>query len=448
MRPLGNDTSCIEPLESRLLLDGVPYTISTVRDGTGSRLLIYGTNAADGIFVRPAAGGLSVSDQNGNETTTSGNFSSIEVHGRNGADSIHVIGAITLPTFLYGDAGRDSIFGGGGDDTIYSGAGRGSMAGRRGNDTLISMDNNSVVALRGGAGNDSFWYNTRPGEGPSDVSAIELANGFVHEVHAFAQSGVSAATTAGPTANIKLADPIVTNATFAYKDFSDNPLFSSAGPSPTDVRQGYVGDCYFMATLAAIARVNPDIIRQSVADLGDGTYAVRFRAGGLETYIRVDGDLPTSGNTPAYARLGAQGSTWVAILEKAFAYYRNGSGTYASLGGGWMSEAFADFGYGAESITSVTDGVALLNLIRTLLLQNKAVTLAVRNVAGTPLIANHAYTVDRVIVDAAGNPTFLRLRNPWGYDGAGSDSNYWDGYVKITPQQAMQVFWAVQAAIV
>jgi hypothetical protein len=41
-----------------------------------------------------------------------------------------------------------------------------------------------------------------------------------------------------------------------------------------------------------------------------------------------------------------------------------------------------------------------------------------------------------VTTDAAGKATALRLRNPWGEDGAGNDSTD-DGYVTVTPQQAL-----------
>jgi len=41
---------------------------------------------------------------------------------------------------------------------------------------------------------------------------------------------------------------------------------------------------------------------------------------------------------------------WVAILEKRFTFYRQSKGTYASISGGWMSEAFTAMGRSASSI--------------------------------------------------------------------------------------------------
>src|SRR5205085_4339148 len=98
-----------------------------------------------------------------------------------------------------------------------------------------------------------------------------------------------------------------------------HPLFASDGPKEDDIRQGKVGDCYFLSVLSSVAKIDPWRVRQSVLDLGDGTYAVQFNRDGRKVFIRVDADLPTwADGSLAYAHLGSQGSLWVAILEKAF----------------------------------------------------------------------------------------------------------------------------------
>src|SRR5437016_8042562 len=107
------------------------------------------------------------------------------------------------------------------------------------------------------------------------------------------------------------------------------------------------------------------------------------------------------------------------------------------MSAGWMIEAFISLGACATSIWtgSVGDSASLISQIDTLLSSGKAVTFAVNNVpAGVPLVGNHAYTVDAVIDN--GDGTFnLRLRNPWGVDGAGNDGVN-DGYVTLTAAQA------------
>jgi len=50
-----------------------------------------------------------------------------------------------------------------------------------------------------------------------------------------------------------------------------------------------------------------------------------------------------------------------------------------------------------------------------------------------PIIGSHAYTVAATFVNAG--TQYITVRNPWGYDGAGSDGNPSDGLVTITLAQ-------------
>lgn len=246
------------------------------------------------------------------------------------------------------------------------------------------------------------------------------------------------------------ADPTTTSANYQYRSFAGNPLFADAGPVASDVSQGAVGDCYFLATLAAIADVNPAQIRQSVVDLGDGTYAVQFERGSATVYVRVDADLPTwhGGGSLVYADLGAQGSMWVAVMEKAFAYFRTGIASYAELDRGWMAEASTVLGLSSTSRYTRPAQQTLMNLVASELAAGKAVTYASGTVVnGAPLVSSHAYNVVSVGYNASGVATTLRLRNPWGVDGVGGDGVN-DGYVTITAAQAFACFLAVTAAVV
>jgi len=243
-----------------------------------------------------------------------------------------------------------------------------------------------------------------------------------------------------------LADPTDAGTTV---NMSSQPLFSSTGPSKDDIDQGGLGDCGTMSTLGAIAKTNPNKIRQTVVDLGDGTYAAQFFSGGSKVFVRVDGDLATwaAGN-------GAQSSTWVRVMEKAFATFR--SNTYASVASRWMSDVFTDLG--ATNITSHwswSSGTDLLNKIATELAAGKAVTVSTdaSGITGTcPCVANHAYMVERVNYTAVylwgvgfvNIATSVTLRNPWGTDGAGNDGSN-DGYVTVTAAEANDNFTAVMS---
>ena len=76
-------------------------------------------------------------------------------------------------------------------------------------------------------------------------------------------------------------DPITNTAPSAvYRSFLGDPLFASDGPIPEDVMQGAAGDCQSLAALLGIAKIDPARIRQSIADMGNGLYAVDFGQGG------------------------------------------------------------------------------------------------------------------------------------------------------------------------
>ena len=92
---------------------------------------------------------------------------------------------------------------------------------------------------------------------------------------------------------LNFSDPS-TDGAYTYHSFASNPLFSDAGPRPDDVIQGDVGDCYFLSVLSSVAKVDPMLIKQSIVDLGDGTFAVQFTRDEKQIFIRVDADLATT----------------------------------------------------------------------------------------------------------------------------------------------------------
>ena len=100
----------------------------------------------------------------------------------------------------------------------------------------------------------------------------------------------------------------------------DEPLFAHE-PSPNDVVQGSLGNCYFLATMSAIAEQNPDFIKGMMKDNGD-TVTVRFYENGKPLYVTVEKTVPAeradrAEETKSAFRYG-RGSLWIQMLEKAF----------------------------------------------------------------------------------------------------------------------------------
>jgi hypothetical protein len=454
--------SQFETLETRQMLAAAPVALAVGQamvDG-GLQLQISGGSKSDSIGITPVAGGVSITNTRWQKTVY-GNFASIVIKGGKGNDLVKIDPTLTLPVAIHGGVGNDTLLGGGGNDKLYGQGGADSLNGGAGDDVLVNVGDSRHDTATGGTGFDGFWSDSVNTETVTDLSDEESANGADHRVAAFTRfsttrRGVARSNKIGLDLNGEaLADPGLTDSDAYYRNFSDKPLFASTGPSADDISQGYVGDCWFLATLSAMATTNPQSIRQAVVELGDGTYAVQFaRADGSKAFVRVDADLPMSGwDELLYAGQGKQGSLWVAIMEKAYACFAAGRdgdslANYADLDGGWMSEAFADLGYENDEIWDVSGADDLFDQIAGELSAGKAVTLAINQAKhGAPVVGCHAYTVVAVETDADTGERTLVLRNPWGIDGVGNDGNN-DGYVRLTGQQALASYWGVISAYV
>jgi hypothetical protein len=250
---------------------------------------------------------------------------------------------------------------------------------------------------------------------------------------------------------MSLADPVKeTGDNGSLANFSGNPLFSTAGPSRDDIDQGSVGDCYFVAALSAVAGTNPDLIRQTVVDLGDGTYAVNFHGFlGFDAFVRVDADLWANGSTPTYVNFGAQNSMWAPIVEKAYAFYKNAKGNYGSINGGngagWTPGQALGVHVDSYDTSNFLLPSMFLSVMRQEWLAGKAITVGgpapflpdtVMSTYDNPNTSADENTWRRgahiyTLVSVASDLSSITLRNPWASDGGGSDADPNDGYVTI-----------------
>ena len=131
---------------------------------------------------------------------------------------------------------------------------------------------------------------------------------------------------------------------YAYSWFGGD--HSPVDPKGTDTAQGGLGDCFFIASMAAVANANPQAIQDAIKyDPKTGLYRVRFyeetRSGMKEVWIEVDAYLPTetgSRNDPAYAG-DPGGKLWPAIMEKAYAQWKGGYDVLGEGGDGYSAMA-------------------------------------------------------------------------------------------------------------
>jgi hypothetical protein len=442
--------SPFETLEPRRLMSATT-TLTTVDYQGGVQVRITGTDGDDQIIVRqdPVLGLVVTNTADSAMIAYGGPVTSVRVDGGAGNDVLLMHPQLALRTFLYGGAGDDMLIGGPNDDYLNGGAGANTLDGFDGEDVLVSVGGSVTDKLTGGYGRDSYWCDARKTE-VTDYSSFNDIG--LHRIPAFfsrvrlpgaktALGNVSLATT-------DLADPAVTDYRMSYGNFADRPLFASSGPSANDVYQGAVGDCYLLAVLSSVAGLKPDRIEQSVCDLGDGTYVVHFRRGGNK-FVRVDADLPAWNGTdvPAYAGLGRQHSMWVAVMEKAYVTLRSPQSTYAVLDGGWMREAYLALGMKSRSYVGNPTADVLVKVLEFELNSGKSVTYATVNTPapGAPLLGNHAYYVVGLEYAPSGAVTGIRMRNPWGEDGAGGDGVD-DGYVTVLPSHLAGSFLGYSSA--
>jgi len=226
----------------------------------------------------------------------------------------------------------------------------------------------------------------------------------------------------------------------------DGPVFKK-GLSPADVNQGYLGDCFCAAGIAALAQACPEALQHCIEQLPDKTYVVTFKerdAGtGKVTEVRqhIDGDLyvgrnkaPIYGSSSPGAKDTAAMEMWWPLIEKAYASWL---GSYDALGQGgdaadvftaitgrkatWVSvdAAHADHAW-KELVAAVDDHRPIA-----------ASTLDEKDEAmykGTGLYTDHAYSVLGYRVTPSGE-RLVTLRNPWGWSepkGDGVDDGVFD----------------------
>eukprot|EP01047_Picozoa_sp_COSAG01_P070798 COSAG01_NODE_10824_length_2073_cov_2.612969_1_plen_361_part_00 len=163
---------------------------------------------------------------------------------------------------------------------------------------------------------------------------------------------------------------------------SCRPVVFSADISPDDIAQGQLGNCYFLAALAACASAKDDrLLNDLIVEDGHdvGLYGVKFWVNGRWVTVVVDDRFPCTrdGRTgcwePIFARSKAHDGSdalaerelWVLIMEKAWAKLH---GSYEATASGWTEDALNYLCGGSASALELGQDVdgwdALLALVR------------------------------------------------------------------------------------
>ncbi|XP_035684418.1 calpain-9-like [Branchiostoma floridae] len=219
----------------------------------------------------------------------------------------------------------------------------------------------------------------------------------------------------------------------------DNPRLLVHGVSTDDVRQGTLGDCWFLSSCAAIARESKLMAKVIPKDQylwkGGGRYAgvahFRFWRFGEWQDVYVDDNLPTVYGNLTYARCSDKNEFWLPLIEKAYAKL---NGSYAALIQGHANDALTDLTGGiCERFKTGRHEEEVL--YKTLLKAQKRGSFMTCSTQSTfdegsneGLVSGHAYTITGVekIRNSGKTHNLLRIRNPWGrqeWKGAWSDGS-------------------------
>lgn len=127
----------------------------------------------------------------------------------------------------------------------------------------------------------------------------------------------------------------------------------------TDIKQLALGDCYFLAALAAMAKQRHELLSRMIRVNPNDTVTVTFyeitASGRFTNNIRYQVTIlpgfPMYGRRSAYAQTTLERTKkgelrveyWVPVLEKAYALWKGSGGGYQGIVGGWPKEVFKTF---------------------------------------------------------------------------------------------------------
>jgi hypothetical protein len=356
--PITNLMPIVESLEQRLFFSsGLPGPTVSITTRYGNELVINATGASDTVSVAQSGSKLTI-DADGVTSTVAAPAAGVFVYTRGGHDSLSIGSSVIVQT------------------------------------TIDSIDNAPTIISSFGAHVIAWVDSTDKVTGTASVHAVAQFAGGVSKAPG---ASLPNPHDAGATIQVKLS------------------LFGT-GPVAADVNQGEIGDCYFMASLAAFANQRPQVLRNSAVDLGDGTYAVGFYSKGDPVYVRVNNSFSVGGFKGfKFAYPGADGTIWAMVMEKAFAWFRTGANTYNSISSGWMQDVYADLNVpSSEFAPWMFSDTDLYNMLAADLAKGEAITLA-SDPSAMDMVSDHTYTL--IGVQKSHGVNEYIVRNPWGTSG-------------------------------
>lgn len=201
-------------------------------------------------------------------------------------------------------------------------------------------------------------------------------------------------------------------------------------PAVTDIKQGSIGDCWFLSGLAVTLEI-PKLIENifiTKQRSPEGCYMLRLFHNGEWKMVIVDDSFPCDENGYLLYSKAVKKKLWVVLVEKAYAKLND---SYGALIGGFTNEALSTFtGYPCENIrfSKFYDNLEIVernDIIWANILSNREAGFLLACSTGSDtnineneykargLESNHAYSI--LEVKDALNFRLIQIKNPWGH---------------------------------
>lgn len=191
--------------------------------------------------------------------------------------------------------------------------------------------------------------------------------------------------------------------------------------SPKDIKQGLLGDCYFLSVLSVLSEVPSRITKLFLTSDQNsmGVYGIRICKNGEWKDVVIDDYIPCWREDPAFSKANGN-ELWVILLEKAWAKLH---GSYERIEAGFAENVLRDLTGAPTEVIECSDETLWDRVVEAdgknwiMAASAGSTSASVDALEKLGLIGNHSYGMLGCVevTDRFGdNVRLVQLRNPWG----------------------------------